>query len=442
MHARRRFLAMALVAPAALLAACAPAGGEVPPAATQPVSLRLGVQMTPQELQTFRPAVERLAAARGWTIAIEETPQAAFTERLNAQVVAGTLPDVQHVQGLFAQQFIRQNAFLDLSARLDQAAREAFYPGPLAQFVYGERYWGVPFSAAPDVVFFNTAMFDAAGLAYPDASWTFDRMREAARTLTRDAAGRMPGDAGFDPQTIVQWGWGISPSSIWSRFLLQPLGGETCADADCTTLRLTDPATIAALEWWAEMAQQDFSVPYDPYGGSQTGVPGEPFVAGKAAMSSNGFFAVGQLNAQGGIPYDIAQPLLGRDGRRTTALSVQGFVIAATSASPDAAWELVRELTDGAFMAEAWAKPGHGVPARRDAATTILDPGRPPKSQQAILDALEYAEILRPDTASAFEAFSKTSGLFTQMMKGELSVPDGAARVEQLANQALARDRA
>lgn len=440
---RRRFLTLALATAPALLAACGTSVPAVAPAQTAPPTrLRLGLQMTPQELATFRPAVERLAAEQGWALAIEETPQAAFTERINAQIAGGTLPDVQHVQGLFAQQFIRQGAFLDLSSYLDSAAREEFYPAPLGQFVYGDKLWGLPFSAAPDVVFFNTAMFDAAGVRYPDDSWTFERMREAAGTLTRDEAGRAPGTAGFDPAKIVQWGWGVTPASIWSRFLIQPLGGETCANEDCSVLRFSDPATLEALQWWADMAQQDHSAPYDPYGGSQTGVPGEPFVAGKAAMSSNGFFAVGQLNTQGSLPYDIAQPLLGRDKRRTTALSVQGFVVAATSTQPEAAFRLIQELTAGPLMAETWARPGHGVPARRAFAETILDPARPPKNQRAILQALEYAEPLKPNTASAFEAFGKTSGLFTQMMRGELPVPEAAAQIERLANEALARDRA
>ena len=42
----------------------------------------------------------------------------------------------------------------------------------------------LPDTAAPDVVFYNRRMFDAAGLAYPRDDWTYDDMRRAAIQLT------------------------------------------------------------------------------------------------------------------------------------------------------------------------------------------------------------------------------------------------------------------
>ena len=83
-------------------------------------------------------------------------------------------------------------------------------------------------------------------------------------------------------------------------------------------MTFTSPETLQAADWWATLVNEDHAALYDPYGGSQTGVPGDPFIAGKAAMGYNGFFAVGQLNEAGGIDYDVVQPLIGIDGQRYT----------------------------------------------------------------------------------------------------------------------------
>ena len=76
------------------------------------------------------------------------------------------------------------------------------------------------------------------------------------------------------------------------------------------------------------MTHVEHATLHDPYGGSQTGVPGDAFMAGKAAMGYNGYFAVAQLNDLGTIRYDVGQPLLQRrhnpSGLRQRQLATTG----------------------------------------------------------------------------------------------------------------------
>ncbi|MCA9973272.1 MAG: sugar ABC transporter substrate-binding protein [Anaerolineales bacterium] len=409
-----------------------------------PVTLRLGVALTPQELESFQAALAAVQAGHPeWTIELELTPQQSLVEKITTQVSAGELPDVFRVQGLTVQQWIRQGAFLELTPLIEASGLDlgAFFPGPLAQFEWNGGLYGLPDTAAPDVVFYNKAMFDAAGLDYPTDEWTYDDMRAAALQLTLDDSGRNASDPDFDPEAIVQWGWNGGLTFFWQRHLVRGFGGDFCGNDDCTLMRFTDPETVAAVQWWADLTNQDHATLYDPYGGSQTGVPGDPFIAGQAAMGYNGFFAVGQLNAAGNIDYDIIPPLVGRDGQRYTPLSTNGYVIAADSAHPEAAWALVQALTAAEFLAETWGQPGHSVPARRAAADAILNPAQPPANQAAILTAMEVGEVFRPYTAGAFAAYGQTADLFVQMMRGDLPVAEGLAQIEAAANAALAEDR-
>ena len=420
------------------------AGTALAQAAREPVTLTLMVAMTPQELASFRPALAAVDDAHPeFVVELEPVPQGAFTERANARLAAGTLPDVVRVEGLSAQALIRRGALLDLAAApgFDAAVLDDYFPGVLEPFRWQGATWALPDTASPDVLFYDKAAFDEAGLAYPTDDWTFEDMRQAAIRLTRDANGNSPLDDGFDPDAVVRWGWNGSLTHFWQRHLVQAFGTDWCADDECTTFDVTDPDVVAAVRWWADLVQVDHAGLHDPYSGGQTGVPGDPFLAGAAAMGYNGFFAVGQLNDLGAVDYDVAQPLLGVDGQRRTPLSTNAYAIAATSPHPREALALVTALTAPAFLAETWGRPGHAVPARRSAAPSVVDPGRAPANQDAILATMEYATVFRPFTPGAFAAYGASADLFARTMRGDLGVEEGLAAIERALDAALAEDR-
>jgi ABC-type glycerol-3-phosphate transport system substrate-binding protein len=170
-------------------------------------------------------------------------------------------------------------------------------------------------------------------------------------------------------------------------------------------------------------------------------VPGDPFLAGKAAMGSNGTFAIGQLNAAATIDYDIVPPLLGVDGKRHTPLSTNGYVVSSHTKHPDQAWALLQALVAPEFLSSTWGAPGHAVPARRSVASSVVDASHAPANQAAILAAMEVGEVFRPYTAGARAAYDRTVGLFTKMNTGALAIPDALGQIEAAANDALAADR-
>ena len=446
------FLTLAVVvacgAPVATVgprATVTPPASAVATASVAPVTLRLQVSMTAEELADFRPALQRVDDAHPeFTVALEEVPQGAEVERVTTQLAAGTLPDVLRVQGLTVQQWIRRNAFADLTDRSAAAALDLadFYGGPLEQFRFNDQLWGIPDTASPDIAFYSRTMFDEAGIDPPTDEWTYDDMRAAAIALTVDSGGRHPTDEGFDPQSIERWGWNGGITFFWQNPEIKSRGGDLCANEDCTLMNFTSPENVAAFEWWVPFVRDDHAALYDPFGGSQTGVEGDPFLAGKAAMGRNGSFAIGQLNAAGTIEYDIVPPFVGVDGNRYTALSTNGYVLAANSAHPEEAWALAQALVDKDFLADKWGAPGHAVPARRSAASSVVEAEDAPANRQALLTAMEAGEVFRPNTSHAFDAYGATVDLFRRMNTGELPIADALAQIEAAANDALSADRA
>lgn len=401
--------------------------------------------MTPEELASFRPAVKAIDDAHPeWVLQVEPVPQDGEVEKITNELAGDNLPDIVRVTGSNVQQWIRRNAFTDLTPLVARAGLDMtdFYAGTVDQFRWQGKLWGIPDSASPEVVFYNKTMFDAAHMAYPRDTWTYEDMRTAARKLTLDAAGHNADDPAFDPSRIQQWGWNGGLTYFWQNEEIKALGGNLCANADCTTMDFTSPATAKAIAWWVSLVKDDHAGLYDPYGGSQTGAPGDPFEAGKAAMGSNGSFAIGQLNTDARIKYDVLPPFLGVDRKRHTPLSTNGYVISSHSKHQAEAWAVSQLLVAPDFLASTWGKPGHAVPARKSVADSVVDLSHAPANQGAILTAMDVGEVFRPYTSSAFATYQATLDLFMKLNTGAVSLSDGEAALEKAANGKLAPDRA
>ncbi len=416
----------------------------VPASEENPIELRIGVSMTAPELESWLPLIEALDQAHPeWILITEQTPQSSRQEKLNANVAAGTLPDVQMMNGLGFIDFVLKDAFVALDGYVADAGVDLtdFFPYILEEWTVDGQLWGVPNAGAPNLLFFNKEKFDEAGYPYPTNDWTYEDRFEAAVALTFDADGNTPNDAGFDPENIVQWGYGGHPGgiAIWGNDFVVPLGGDYCADEGCTYLSMTDPEDIEALQYWYDLAVVNHASPGDIFGGSSTGVPGDPFVNGFTAMGASGFFLIGQINATGAFDFGIIEQPQGPTGVRATPISTNGWAVSSNTDYPDEAYKLVMELTSTDFLRDMWALPGHSVPSRRSAAQGIL--GLEGADFQYVLNAMEYARGFRPNVPSVFEAFFNSLEFTNGVFLGTYSVEEGYQMAEDAANAVLLRDQ-
>jgi multiple sugar transport system substrate-binding protein len=407
------------------------------------VTLRVGTQMTTAELASFEAGLAEIKEEHPeWNIVLEQTPQDAFPEKFNTQIASNTLPDIIQLGIQHAQQGISQGVLLDLTDLIEDEDfnTDDYWPGSMEGYLRDGKPYGIPLSASPNVLFYNKAMFDAAGVAYPTDDWTFDDLKAAAIQLTLDGSGANASDPAFDPDNVVQWGLNAAPAHLYSAAYLRPFGGDPCVNPACTEMSFSAPPVQEAMAWWVDLVANSHAAPYDPYSGNQTGVPGDPFVAGLAAMGFSGYFLVGQLNATGTIDYDIVQSPMGPAGIRSTEFSVQGFGIAANSEHPEEAFELLQVLTSSEFTSEYWAKPGHGVPAAKSGAEAVLNPDAAPDNEQAIIDSMEFGAAFKPFSEGGFESYIKTVDIFVSVYKGETPLAEGMAQVDAIIAETLVRE--
>src|SRR5205807_8370913 len=90
-----------------------------------------------------------------------------------------------------------------------------FPPALLELFRYQGARYGLPRDNDTTVIYYNKGAFDAAGLAYPRADWTWDDLRALARALTlRDGDGR-----------VARYGFAFEAAHWWRLWVWQN-GGD------------------------------------------------------------------------------------------------------------------------------------------------------------------------------------------------------------------------
>jgi len=103
----------------------------------------------------------------------------------------------------------------------------------------GSNLYAIPENIQSMALFYNKAHFDAAGLSYPDATWTWDKVIETATALTKKSGNKVT-QWGLDIGDLGVW-WGIQ-TLAWSAgtaFFDKPL--------EPTAFQMTDPKVVEAL---------------------------------------------------------------------------------------------------------------------------------------------------------------------------------------------------
>lgn len=391
------YLLTALTVMGMVLAACA--SPQTPPSPTQPPqTAEQGGQPQPQPTQPpAKPAEKVTIRLTTWAGAGEAAELQQILDRINAEntdfqivhepapddyytkvqttLAGGTAADLIWLSQEWIANLASKGALLDITDYLKNDSSPAaqlddYFADVLKTAAYEGRYYGLPWIAQPVVLYYNKALFDAAGLAYPDESWTWDIFKEAAKTLTKD----LDGDGRNDQWGFALNGWPPPQMFIWQA------GGEVVSN-DLKSSPVDSPEAIKALEFYQEMIYSDVYAP--PQATIQEQGFGEMFKAGKIAMFMGG--AADDLDRVEGLDVGVAPVPAGAAGRQTFAWTAS-TVVAAQTKNPELAYKALVQLTEGI----------HGwkiVPPRKSLATaeaiSRIEP-RKAKSAEAIAQAVPF----------------------------------------------------
>lgn len=313
-----------------LVVAMVPLVGSHPSAqAREKVTLHITNWAGVDEAAEFQKIVDKVnSEATDFEVVYEPKPADYYTW-LQTALAGDSAPDLfwldqDHMNWAY------QGPLLDISKYLAKDTRGAadskdYYPGIWQTVAFNNGVYGLPWIAQPVVLYYNKAIFDEMGVAYPTADWTWDQFKEAAVKLTNDQ------HYGFSMN-----GWPPVHMFIWS------FGGEVISE-DLKTSPIDSPEAMAGAQFYADMIWNPACCPSEKTITEQGFA--DMFKAGKVAMFMGG--AADDLDRVEGLNVGISPVPKGTKGENTTFAWTAATVINAKTKYPDQAYEALIALTDG-----------------------------------------------------------------------------------------------
>jgi multiple sugar transport system substrate-binding protein len=341
---------------------------------------------------------------------------------LSTQIASGNSPDIVGPVGLgglasFEGQWLDLTPYIaktgfDLGQFPDEAV-QTFNVGAQGQV-------GIPFAIYPSMVWYKRDMFDEAGLEYPpheygatykwpdgrEVEWNYDTVKELALKLTVDESGKDATEAGFDPESIVQYGF--EPQRDDLRGLGAYWGPGSLAAADGTTVEIP-AAWQDAWKYFYDGMWKDHFIMTGPVAESEDfSGGGYTFFSGRVAMSLNFLWTTYGV-ADAGTDWDLAA-IPSHNGKVTSPLNTDTFGIHKETKSPDAAFDALTYLHEEAsdtLLQLYGAMPAR--PERQDAffETLAQTEGFPDEVDwQVVKDSAQYAD--KPNFEAPVPKYNET----------------------------------
>ncbi len=434
-----------LIISSLLLAACAsqatqPPAPTQPPAATQaPVSQNQGSGQTteitfmmwgaPEEQTVWQAVVDDFTKSNpDIKVNVEVSDWDSYWTKLNTLIAGSTPPDVFAMDAPLYLDWQSRGALLNLKPYIDQTPGflDQFYPQTLKAYELPDGYYGMPRDFQTVVLFYNKEMFDAAGVTYPTADWTYQDLADAAKKLTKDTNG----DGKIEQYGLWTDVWDMElfwSEAIWAN------GGDIIS-ADHTKTLIGEPNAVKAWEY-IDSLFKDGSMPKPATSGE---FGGDLFQSKAAAMTTIGHWAVPGY-VQAGVKFGVVPMPKGPSGQATSVNSA-GFVVSKDSKHPDQAWKFIQFSLSEAGQ-KRLAQLGFAIPVLKTVANSpdyLQQPGD--LDQKVFLDALQYAHM-KPVFRGYEEWASVVGDGLTPVWDGEAELAPTLADVVKSADEVLANQQ-
>ena len=267
-----------------------------------------------------------------------------YYARLLTQLAAKAAPDVMQVGDDAVPSFVESGAFVPLTDYLPVDFDPSIYlPGLLEPGQVDGIQYLLPKDYSPVAVYYNKAIFDAAGVPYPQEGWTWDDFLDTALELTQDTDGDNAPDI-----------WGVQLPGTWTtgfEYWVAAAGGALISEDGQQYVGYMDSdEVVRAVTFYADLYNKYRVAPppadLNAFGGGNT-----EFANGKAAMYIFGRWPQSGLLDNPNVDLGIAPPP--QDAVRANVLFWGGFGVASTSSSPKTAVDFL-SFYAGAEGAEVW----------------------------------------------------------------------------------------
>ncbi|NEN05650.1 sugar ABC transporter substrate-binding protein [Diaminobutyricibacter tongyongensis] len=417
---KRWLIAPAIVAAAALLTACT--SGSTP-SSNEKVTITYGVWAGTQT-----PAMKQIAAAftkenPNITVKVEERPWPEYWSTLQTGAAGGTAPDAFWMLAQNIRPYAAGGQLLDISDEIKKENVDlSKYPkAVLDLYNQGDgKIYGLPKDFDTNAVWFNKAIFDKAGVAYPKADWTWDDFRATAKKLTNAAAGVWGVAAPIDYQ-------GGYYNTIFQA------GGQVISK-DGKTAEIDSPEAQAGIKFWTDLQADKSSPTLKQLSDTEAETM---FEQGKIGMYMSGAYWALQLYNNKAIAsnVDIAPMPTGKK-QATVTSGIENVGYAGTK-HPDAVKKFLI-FASGKEAADIQAKTGAVLPAYEGGEAEWMAAMPNFKNLQVFIDAKKYSVPL-PVQGNAAEWQGDQTKYLTGAWNGTTSVADATKQYADAIDKVLAQ---
>ncbi len=341
---------------------------------------------------------------------IEVTPWDQYWTKMQAAGSGGNLPDVFWNHATYCQDFAEAGLLADLTDKIKNSKELELDKLPTEVtniYSYGGKNYAVPKDIDSVGLWYNKALFDKAGVKYPDDTWTWDDFLNAAKKLTNADQGTYGFAARLDTAE------GIYP------FIYQN-GGDLFTD-NKTKIGYSLPKTKEALQWYVDLSLKEKVSPTQQQFDENKALA--YFESGKVAMALFGSWMTAEFaaNEYTSKNCDVAVLPKGKTGTRATISNGLGFSIAATSKNQDAAWKFV-EYMGSKEAQQVQGESGVVIPAYAGARDAWVNSCKT-FNLKAFIQMLDYYKI---------KPYAKNSAKWSEIETNELKkVFSGESTVDQ-----------
>jgi multiple sugar transport system substrate-binding protein len=364
-----------------------------------------------KDLEAIRLAFE--AENPGIKVEVRSAAYADYFTALQTQLAGGNAPDTFELNYENFYTYARNGALLDLtdpSTKDSNYHADRIYPKALSAFQANGKQYALPATFSNVVLYYNKKLFDAAGVAYPTANWTWADEKAAAEKLTNRAAG-IYGN--------------YQPVSFYEFYKALSQNGGSFLSADGKKATFNDAKGVEAAKWL--VGKPGTVMPTVAEIGGQADFDTALFKSNKLAMWHNGIWQLSTLNGTADLSYDIVvEP---GNTQKSNATFMNATAVSANTSKPTAAWKWALYLSSSAKTVETRLASSWELPAVNDQAAFDTYLKLPPTNRKAVFDAL--GAIALPPVIG--DQQSKMQDLVTQALE---QAANGQKSVEQALNDA------
>ena len=363
------------------------------------------------------------------TVEIQVTSWDEYWTKLEAAATSNTLPDVFWMHTNYILQYADNGMLADLTdLYADESA--TYYTDHYSDVSISNasgsdgKIYGVPKDKDTVGLVYNKEMFDQAGVAYPDETWTWDTLVEASQAIY-DATGKYGYMAYADDQ-LGYW-----------NFVYQ--NGGYILNEDKTAAGFDVPETIEAMKFYIGLQSYDWCPDQNYF--AET-APGNAFFSEQGAMFLEGDWNI--MSEMKNYPemqgkWDVAVLPSSPDGGRATISNGLCYATSANNQNNEEVLDFLRFLGSEEGQ-RIQGESGAAIPAYEgleETWITAFDQFDYDLNLDAFIEMFDYS-VQSVNDKSRPNWKSKVTDELLKIYGGSVDIDTGLANINQIINDAIA----